>query len=51
VLDEQRDQTVSVQMAAQAEWLKRIDGFSTDERRAYAERLEEFLKRGGRKPK
>lgn len=46
ILKAQRDRVVSVQSAAQAQWMASVMAMSPAERAAYADRLEERLKRG-----
>lgn len=54
VLLKQTEVTLSGQRAAQVQWLNRIEEMGTQERRAYADAVEDVLKRGPphkRKPK
>lgn len=48
VLDGQRDASVGVQQAAQDQWMMTVTAMSAEERAAYADSLEERLKRGPR---
>jgi uncharacterized membrane protein len=49
VLENQRDRVASVQAAAQTQWMATVQAMSAQERSAYADRLEEVLKRGPRR--
>ena len=46
VLDLQRDATLTVQQTVQNAWLAELAQMSAPERAAYADRIEEMLKRG-----
>lgn len=50
VLARQRESVIGVQQVAQAAWLERIEALPLEARQAYAERLRNVLKRGGRPP-
>ena len=49
VLNAQRDAVLGVQSAAQSAWLKAVTGMVPAERAAYADELENVLKRGARR--
>ena len=45
-LDSQVQSTLSMQSAARSAWLAKVSTYNVEERRAYAERVREILKRG-----
>ncbi|EEE36379.1 hypothetical protein RKLH11_212 [Rhodobacteraceae bacterium KLH11] len=51
LLQQQAQTTAELQMALHQQWLARVSAMSDDERAAYADRLEEVVKRGPRKHK